>query len=83
MFRVQSTCPVCHGDGKVVKDPCPKCSGHGVVARRIKRDVVIPAGVDHQMRVRLAGEGEPSPNGGPPGDAYVLIEIREHPLFQR
>ena len=83
VFRVQTTCPVCHGEGTVVKDPCPKCSGHGVVGRRVKRDVVIPAGVDHQMRVRLAGEGEPSPNGGPPGDAYVLIEIREHPLFQR
>ena len=83
VFRVQTTCPVCHGEGTVIKDPCPKCSGHGVVGRRIKRDVVIPAGVDHQMRVRLAGEGEPSPNGGPPGDAYVLIEIREHPLFQR
>jgi molecular chaperone DnaJ len=83
MFRVQTTCPVCQGEGTVVKDPCQKCRGQGVVGRRIKRDVVIPAGVDHQMRVRLAGEGEPSPNGGPPGDAYVLIEVKEHPLFQR
>ncbi|MEX2139305.1 MAG: molecular chaperone DnaJ [Pirellulales bacterium] len=83
VFRVQTTCPVCHGEGTVIKDPCAKCSGNGVVGRRVKRDVVIPAGVDHQMRVRLAGEGEPSPNGGPPGDAYVLIEIRDHPLFQR
>jgi molecular chaperone DnaJ len=83
VFRVQTTCPACHGEGTAIKDPCAKCGGHGVVERRVKRDVVIPAGVDHQMRVRLAGEGEPSPNGGPPGDAYVLIEIREHPLFQR
>ena len=45
--------------------------------------MTIPAGVDDQMRVRLAGEGEPSPNGGPPGDGYVLIEVSEHPLFQR
>lgn len=83
VFRVQTTCPVCHGDGTVVKDPCPRCRGQGVVGKRVKRDVVIPAGVDHQMRVRLAGEGEPSPNGGPPGDCYVLIEVKEHPLFQR
>ncbi len=83
VFRVQSTCPVCRGEGAVVKDPCSKCSGQGVVGRRVKRDVVIPAGVDHQMRVRLPGEGEQSANGGPPGDAYVLIEVREHPLFQR
>jgi molecular chaperone DnaJ len=83
MFRVQTTCPACHGEGSLIKDPCPKCGGHGVVGRRVKREVMIPAGVDHQMRVRLAGEGEPSPNGGPAGDAFVLIEIREHPLFQR
>jgi molecular chaperone DnaJ len=83
MFRVQTTCPACHGEGAVIKDPCPKCGGHGVVGRRVKREVMIPAGVDHQMRVRLAGEGEPSLNGGPPGDAFVLIDIREHPLFQR
>jgi molecular chaperone DnaJ len=83
VFRVQTTCPACQGEGAVIKDPCQKCRGQGVVGRRVKRDVVIPPGVDHQMRVRLAGEGEPSPNGGPPGDAYVLIEVREHPLFQR
>jgi molecular chaperone DnaJ len=83
VFRVQTTCPVCQGEGNVIKDPCSTCGGQGAVARRVKRDVVIPAGVDHQMRVRLAGEGEPSPNGGPAGDAYVLIEVREHPFFQR
>jgi len=83
MFRVQTTCPACHGEGAVIKDPCPKCGGHGVVGRRVKREVMIPAGVDHQMRVRLAGEGEPSLNGGPPGDAFVLIDVREHALFQR
>ncbi len=83
IFRVQTTCPVCHGEGKVIKDPCPKCRGQGVVAKRVKREVNIPAGVDHEMRLRLAGEGQPSANGGPPGDAYVLIEVKEHPLFQR
>jgi molecular chaperone DnaJ len=83
IFRVQTTCPSCHGAGHVVKDPCAKCRGAGYVSRRVKRDVIIPAGVDHQMRVRLTGEGEPSPNGGPAGDCYCVILIDEHPLFHR
>ncbi len=83
VFRVQTTCPVCNGAGSVVKDPCPKCRGQGAVGKRVKRDVIIPAGIDHQMRMRLAGEGEPSPQGGPPGDCYVQVEIEEHDLFQR
>lgn len=83
VFRVQTTCPVCNGDGHVVKDACTKCRGQGAVGKRVKREVIIPAGIDHQMRMRLTGEGEASPNGGPAGDAYVLIEIKEHSLFQR
>ena len=82
-FRVQTTCPACHGSGEVVKDPCGKCHGSGFVGKLVRRDVAIPAGVDHQMRVRLAGEGEPSPDGGPPGDCYCVIHVDEHPLFQR
>ncbi|HEX3997837.1 MAG TPA: molecular chaperone DnaJ [Pirellulales bacterium] len=83
IFRVQTTCPACRGAGQVVKDPCPKCRGAGMLPRRVKRDVIIPAGVDNQMRIRLTGEGEPSPDGGPPGDCYCVIQIDEHPLFQR
>ncbi len=82
-FRVQTTCPACHGAGSVVKDPCGKCRGEGFVAKSVRRDVMIPAGIDNEMRVRLAGEGEPSPNGGPPGDCYCLVSVEEHPLFQR
>ena len=55
----------------------------GHVPRRVKREVIIPAGVDHQMRIRLTGEGEPSPDGGPPGDCYCVIQVAEHPLFHR
>jgi molecular chaperone DnaJ len=83
IFRVQTTCPACRGAGQVVKDPCGKCRGAGVVPKRVRRDVIVPAGVDHQMRIRLAGEGEPSPDGGPPGDCYCLILVDEHPLFHR
>jgi molecular chaperone DnaJ len=83
IFRVQANCPACHGAGHVIKDPCPKCRGAGMVARRVKRDVIIPAGVDHQMRIRLIGEGEPSPDGGPAGDCYCIINVAEHALFHR
>jgi molecular chaperone DnaJ len=83
IFRVQTTCPACQGAGQLVKDPCPKCRGAAYTVKRIFREVKVPAGVDHRMRVRLEGEGEPSPNGGPPGDCYCVITLKEHPLFER
>jgi molecular chaperone DnaJ len=83
IFRVQTTCPACQGAGTLVKDPCSACHGTGYTLRRVKREVAIPAGVDHHMRVRLAGEGEPSPNGGPPGDCYCVINLLDHQLFER
>jgi len=83
IFRVQTTCPSCHGAGSIVKEPCPKCRAAGYVRQRVKRDVQIPAGIDDQMRVRLPGEGDPSTNGGPRGDCYCFIKVKEHPLFQR
>lgn len=83
IFRVQTTCPSCRGSGTVIKQPCTGCRGQGYVLKRVKREVQIPAGVDDQMRVRLAGEGEPSPSGGPRGDCYCFITVKEHSLFQR
>ena len=83
IFSMQSTCPSCRGTGSVVRDPCPDCSGSGYVARRVTRKVNIPAGVDSQTQLRLQGEGEPSPDDGPPGDCYCFIRVSEHPLFQR
>jgi molecular chaperone DnaJ len=83
IFRVQTTCPACRGAGKTIKDPCSNCRGSGHVAKKVKRDVSIPAGVDEGTRLRLAGEGEASPNGGPPGDCYCFISVKDHPLFQR
>jgi molecular chaperone DnaJ len=83
IFRVQTTCPSCRGAGSTINDPCTKCRAAGFVLARVKREVHIPPGIDDQMRVRLPGEGEPSPNGGPRGDCYCFITVKEHPLFQR
>jgi molecular chaperone DnaJ len=82
-FSLQRPCPACRGAGTVIKDPCGQCGGTGVVPQRVTREVKIPAGVDDHTRLRLEGEGEPSPNGGPPGDCYCFISVRPHPLFQR
>jgi molecular chaperone DnaJ len=83
ILRVQTTCPTCRGAGTVVARPCQKCRGSGFVAGRVKRDIPVPAGVDNGIRLRLSGEGEPSPDGGPPGDCYCFIHVREHALFHR
>ncbi|MDA7977692.1 MAG: molecular chaperone DnaJ [Pirellulales bacterium] len=83
IFRMQTTCPHCRGEGQTISDPCGDCRGSGFVRATVTREVNIPAGVDHGSRLRLSGEGEPSPNGGPAGDCYVDIAIRPHPLFER
>ncbi len=83
IFSLQSTCPSCRGDGVVIRNPCPPCRGSGYVPRQVTREVKVPAGVDTHTRLRLAGEGEPSPGGGPPGDCYVFITVAEDPLFRR
>jgi molecular chaperone DnaJ len=83
ILRVQTTCPTCRGAGSVVAHPCPECRGSGYRAGKVKREVPIPAGVDNGVRLRLSGEGEPSPDGGPPGDCYLIIHVREHQLFHR
>lgn len=83
VFRMQTTCPACRGAGSVIRDKCPACGGDGVTAERVERRVTIPAGVDSDVRVRLAGEGEPGGSGGPPGDCYCVIEIEDHPFLTR
>jgi molecular chaperone DnaJ len=82
-FTVQQTCPRCKGRGTIVKDPCPKCHGQGRVRSAKRLSVKVPAGVDTGDRIRLAGEGEAGRNGGPTGDLYVEIVVREHPIFER
>ncbi len=83
ILRVQTTCPVCRGAGKIIVDPCGDCQGQGQVSKPVELDVAIPAGVDDGMRVRLAGEGEASPDGGPNGDCYAFINVKRHKLFHR
>jgi len=82
-FSIAQTCPRCHGAGKIVAHPCGTCGGAGRVKRQKTLSVRIPAGVDEGDRVRLSGEGEPGVNGGPPGDLYVQVHIKPHPVFQR
>ncbi len=82
-FTVQQSCPTCHGSGKEIKDPCNVCRGSGKVKKEKTLSVKIPGGVDTGDRVRLSGEGELGENGGPPGDLFVEIRVREHALFAR
>ncbi len=82
-FSIQQTCPTCHGSGKVIPEPCGTCDGVGRVKKTKTLEVKIPAGIDDGMRIRSGGNGEPGVNGGPPGDLYVEIRVREHPVFQR
>jgi len=82
-FSVQQTCPACRGRGRVVKDPCGSCSGTGKARGHKTIAVKIPAGVDTGDRIRLGGEGEPGQNGGPAGDLYVNVVVREHAIFTR
>ncbi len=82
-FAVARTCSQCQGTGKMVVDPCRTCRGQGRVESQSELTVKIPAGVDTGTRVRVAGEGEPGENGGPSGDLYVVVEVKEHPLFHR
>ncbi|WP_027911196.1 molecular chaperone DnaJ [Pseudomonas sp. URMO17WK12:I4] len=82
-FSVQQTCPRCHGSGKMITDPCGSCHGHGRVEEHKTLSVKVPAGVDTGDRIRLSGEGEAGTLGGPSGDLYVVVNVREHAIFQR
>jgi len=82
-FSIQQTCPRCHGQGQIITDPCGPCSGQGWTRDQKTLSVKIPAGVDTGDRVRLAGEGEAGERGGPSGDLYVELDVREHEIFTR
>lgn len=83
ILRMQTTCPTCRGAGQQIGDPCRDCRGTALRTEKAELNVEIPAGVDDGMRVRLQGEGEPSPDGGPAGDCYCFISVKAHSLFRR
>ena len=82
-FSINQACPRCKGRGQIIQTPCDTCHGQGRVRRSKSLNVKIPAGVDNGDRIRLAGEGEAGRNGGPAGDLYVEIHVREHEIFER
>jgi molecular chaperone DnaJ len=82
-FTVARTCGQCRGAGKIISKPCPACRGNGTVEKTRKLSVKIPAGIATGQRLRLSGEGEAGALGGPPGDLYVVIFVREHEFFRR
>jgi len=82
-FAVQQTCPRCKGRGQIISQLCDPCLGQGRVRKKKTLAVKVPPGVDNGDRIRLAGEGEAGRNGGPPGDLYVEVRVREHAIFER
>jgi len=82
-FSIQQTCPHCHGSGRIIPDPCLTCNGAGKVKKQKTLEVKIPAGINEGMRIRSVGNGEPGTNGGPAGDLYIEIRIKQHEIFER
>jgi molecular chaperone DnaJ len=82
-FTITRTCPACQGAGQVIKERCPECRGQGRLEREKTIELRVPAGVDTGTRLRVPGEGEAGANGGPTGDLYVVLEVKEHPFFER
>jgi molecular chaperone DnaJ len=80
---VSETCPTCDGLGEVRGQICPTCDGTGVVRRTKTLEVTIPAGISSGKRVRMAGQGGPGLNGGPPGDVNMIVTVRSDPRFER
>lgn len=82
-FQTQQTCPVCRGTGQKVEEYCPTCSGQGLQQKTKQIKVTIPPGVEDGNKLRVRGEGDAGPNGGPAGDLYIFLKVKEHPTFRR
>jgi molecular chaperone DnaJ len=82
-FSIARTCPTCQGAGSVISDPCTKCRGEGRVVQQKTIDAKIPAGVEDGTRIRFTGVGEAGVHGGPAGDLYIFLHVKEHPFFER
>lgn len=81
--RIQQTCPQCRGEGTTVERNCTACRGQGLQSKHRSLNVHIPAGIDDDTQLRLSGQGDGSPDGGPSGDLYVVVQVKEHGTFQR
>jgi molecular chaperone DnaJ len=82
-FSIARTCSTCQGVGTVIQEPCSRCKGNGVVVGEHTLEVKIPAGVEEGTRILFTGEGEAGMHGGPSGDVYVVLHVKEHPFFER
>jgi molecular chaperone DnaJ len=82
-FVTVAQCPKCHGTGRTFDQRCPKCDGRGVQVKSSKISIDIPPGIDSGMRLRFAGAGDASPDGGPSGDLFVVVHVRQHEVFKR
>jgi len=82
-FSIARTCPTCQGAGSVITDPCPKCKGEGRLLRERVVETKVPAGVEDGTRIRFSGLGEAGAFGGPAGDLYVVLHVKEHAFFER
>ncbi|MCX6055673.1 MAG: molecular chaperone DnaJ [Chloroflexi bacterium] len=78
-----ATCPNCAGRGEIISNPCHTCKGRGLERKTVKKTVPIPGGVDNGTQIRLAGEGQPGVNGGPTGNLYMDIKVKQHKFFKR
>ena len=82
-FSIARTCHHCGGSGRVIVERCETCNGAGAVREQATIEVKIPAGVDTGTRIKVTGQGEAAPGGGTSGDLYVIVQVREHPIFKR
>ncbi len=82
-LQIRRTCSQCNGRGQIVRRPCTQCKGERQIRTERKLKVTIPAGVDSGTHLKLAHEGQSGLNGGPPGDLYVVVKVKEHPIFER
>ena len=82
-FANITTCPNCHGRGKIIEEPCEQCRGTGRMQHSRKISVNVPAGIDNGQILTLSGQGEAGERGGPPGDLLVYIQVKPHKVFQR
>ena len=82
-FSISRTCLTCQGTGQVIREACETCRGQARLERERTLEVGVPAGVDSGTRLRMSGQGEPGINGGPAGDLYIFLEVKEHPFFER